>query len=161
MPRSVTLGMCVSWEKGETVEKTETVLFLMYYSCLKRLYKHFLPWTFFFFFLLCGCISLHASPRGSLTETKECVYLCVRPICICTVFVRQIGNDSQWFAPEPKASIAILELHPSHLYLSLVGPPVDSHTHPSSPLHWFFTSLPCAVSSSSTYLKVTQCCAPL
>lgn len=116
----------------------------IYYPRLKSLYKHFLPETFFFCAAAFPCMQLDPCQRKKKKkEKKKCVCLCVCPICTCTVFVRQNRSDSQWFAPQPKASITILELHSSHLYLSLVYLPVNSHTHQSLPLHWFCTSLPC------------------
>lgn len=106
-------------------------------------------WTNRFFSLW-----LHFSACLLVTETKEDI--CVRPICICTVFVKQIGSDSRWFTQQPKASVVILKPHFSPLYLSPVFHPVYSHMHPSSPLHWFCRSSALSVLLSLVYLRDTQ-----
>lgn len=110
-------------------------------GCFKRTNRFFSLW-------------LHFSACLLVTETKEDI--CVCPICICTVFVKQIGSDSRWFTQQPKASIVILKPHFSPLYLSPLFHPVDSHMHPSSPLHWFCRSSALPVLLSLVYLRDTQ-----
>lgn len=126
----------VSWEKGERVEKTESVLF---FKCIIHAWKDCIN-TFClgrFFFLLCGCISLHASPRGSLTETKECVV----SVCATDLHMHSVCQaDWKWFPvvrTTAKGLYCDFRTAPVSS-LSVSGPPVNSHTHPSSPPHWFF-----------------------
>lgn len=89
-----------------------------------------------------------------VTETKESIS--VSPICICTVSVKQIESDSLWFAPQLKASIAVLKLHSSCLYPPLVALHVSSRSHPSSSLHCFCTSLYLPSAVSSVYPRDTR-----
>lgn len=128
--------VCVSWGKGERVEKTESVLF---FKCIIHAWKDCIN-TFClgrFFFLLCGCISLHASPRGSLTETKECVV----SVCATDLHMHSVCQaDWKWFPvvrTTAKGLYCDFRTAPVSS-LSVSGPPVNSHTHPSSPPHWFF-----------------------
>lgn len=161
MPRSVTLGMmCVCELRKRRKGRKDRIG--AFFKCIIHAWKDCIN-TFClgrFFFLLCGCISLHASPRGSLTETKECVV----SVCATDLHMHSVCQaDWKWFPvvrTTAKGLYCDFRTAPVSS-LSVSGPPVNSHTHPSSPPHWFFTSLPRAVSSFSTYLRDTQCGAPL
>lgn len=90
---------------------------------------------------------------SAVTETKEGV--CVSPI---TVFIKQIGNDFWWFTPQPKASIAILKLFKTLLFICLLPLFLSAHTpiHPHLLIDFAHPRLSLSLLLSSAYLRDTR-----
>lgn len=94
----------------------------------------------FFFF----CVAAFLCMPLLVTETKEGI--CVCPICICTVFVKQIESDSWWFEPQPQPGFyrnfktaLLLSLSVSSLFLS-THIPIRLHLFIDFARPWLFLS---------------------